>query len=76
MAFSGCASAPLAVRADEVPETSRVPGPRRKLWHRPWGAFVDAFRAGALRLRERAGEIRDLFPLWAFPPPLPFNAPA
>ena len=38
-------------------------------------AFVDAFRAGALRLRERAHELRDLFPLWAFPPPLPFNAP-
>jgi hypothetical protein len=39
-------------------------------------AFVDAFRAGALRLRERAREIRDMFPLWAFPPALPFNAPA
>jgi len=38
--------------------------------------FVDAFRAGALRLRERAREIRDMFPLWAFPPHLPFNAPA
>ena len=37
-------------------------------------AFVDAFRAGALRLRERAREIRDMFPLWAFPPQLPFNA--
>jgi len=37
-------------------------------------AFVDAFRAGALRLRERAREIRDMFPVWAFPPPLPFNA--
>jgi hypothetical protein len=37
-------------------------------------AFVDAFRAGALRLRERAREIRDMFPLWAFPPTLPFNA--
>jgi hypothetical protein len=39
-------------------------------------AFVDAFRAAALRLRERAREIRDLFPLGAFPPTLPFNAPA
>jgi len=38
-------------------------------------AFVDAFHAGALRLRERARELRDMFPLWAFPPPLPFNAP-
>ena len=36
-------------------------------------AFVDAFRTGALRLRERAREIRDIFPLWAFPPQLPFN---
>jgi hypothetical protein len=39
-------------------------------------AFVDAFRAGALRLRERARELVDMFPLWAFPPALPFNAPA
>jgi hypothetical protein len=39
-------------------------------------AFVDAFRAGALRLRERVREIRDIFPLGAFPPTLPFNAPA
>jgi hypothetical protein len=38
-------------------------------------AFVDGFRAGALRLRARAREIRDMFPHWAFPPPLPFNAP-
>jgi hypothetical protein len=39
-------------------------------------AFVDAFRAGALRLRERAKEIRDMFPLGAFPPQLPFAAAA
>jgi hypothetical protein len=39
-------------------------------------AFVDAFRAGALRLRERAREIRDMFPPWAFPPQLPFNETA
>jgi hypothetical protein len=39
-------------------------------------AFVDAFRAGALRLRERAREIRDMFPLWAFPPQLPFSETA
>jgi hypothetical protein len=39
-------------------------------------AFVDAFRAGALRLRERAREIRDMFPLCAFPPQLPFNEAA
>ena len=38
-------------------------------------AFVDAFRAGALRLREHAHEIRNMFPLWAFPPGLPFSAP-
>jgi hypothetical protein len=38
-------------------------------------AFVDAFRAGALRLRDRAREIRDMFPLGAFPPQLPFGAP-
>jgi REP element-mobilizing transposase RayT len=39
-------------------------------------AFVDAFRAGAQRLRERARALADLFPLWSFPPALPFNAPA
>ena len=39
-------------------------------------AFVDAFRAGATRFRERAQELSDMFPLCAFPPPLPFNAPA
>jgi hypothetical protein len=38
-------------------------------------AFVDAFRAGALRLRDHARELVDMFPLWSFPPALPFNAP-
>jgi hypothetical protein len=38
-------------------------------------AFVDAFRAGVERLRERAREIRELFPAGAFPPQLlPFAA--
>jgi len=37
-------------------------------------AFVDAYRAGAQRLRDRARELVKLFPLWAFPPALPFNA--
>ena len=35
-------------------------------------AFVDAFRAGVHRLRDRALEIKDMFPLGAFPPQLPF----
>ena len=35
-------------------------------------AFVDAFRAGVIRLRDRAREIRDFFPTGAFPPQLPF----
>jgi hypothetical protein len=39
-------------------------------------AFVDAFRSGALRFRERAREIREMFPLWAFPPQLPFSETA
>jgi hypothetical protein len=39
-------------------------------------AFVDAHRAGFERLRDRARELAQPFPLWAFPPPLPFNAPA
>jgi len=38
--------------------------------------FVDAVRAGAERLRDRARELAEMFPLWAFPPALPFNAPA
>ena len=44
--------------------------------HAQYRAFVDAFRAGALRLRDRARELAGMFPLWAFPPALPFNAPA
>jgi hypothetical protein len=39
-------------------------------------AFVDAFRAGVLRLRDRAREIREMFPLGAFPPQLPLAAAA
>jgi len=39
-------------------------------------AFVDAFRAGAERLREHVRELADMFPLWSFPPALPFTAPA
>ena len=39
-------------------------------------AFVDAFRAGAARLKKRAAALADMFPLWSFPPALPFNAPA
>jgi hypothetical protein len=38
--------------------------------------IIGAFHARALRLREHAREIRNLFPFWAFPPQLPFNAPA
>jgi hypothetical protein len=39
-------------------------------------AFVDAFRAGAEQLKARAAAFADMFPLWSFPPALPFNAPA
>jgi hypothetical protein len=39
-------------------------------------AFVDAFRAGAERLKKRAAAFAHMFPLWSFPPALPFNAPA
>jgi hypothetical protein len=38
--------------------------------------YVDGCRAGARRLKARAAEFVDLFPLWSFPPALPFNAPA
>jgi hypothetical protein len=39
-------------------------------------AFIDAFRAGAQRLREHGRALADMFPLWSFPPALPFNASA
>jgi hypothetical protein len=39
-------------------------------------AFVDAFRAGAQRLLEHGHALADMFPLWSFPPALPFNASA
>jgi hypothetical protein len=39
-------------------------------------AYFDAFRAGAARLKSRAPEFLDMFPLWSFPPALPFHAPA
>jgi hypothetical protein len=39
-------------------------------------AFVDAYRAGVLQLQARAGEIKDMFPLGAFPPQLPFATAA
>jgi hypothetical protein len=59
--------APLVHASDEKTELN---------FHAQYRAFVDAFRAGAQRLRDRARELADLFPLWAFPPALPFNAPA
>jgi Transposase IS200 like len=39
-------------------------------------AFVDAFRVGVELLKKRASAFTDTFPLWSFPPALPFNAPA
>jgi len=39
-------------------------------------AFVDAFRAGAERLKKSAAAFADIFPVCSFPPALPFNAPA
>jgi len=64
--------------------TTRSPAPfvhasceaAETIYRDAYHAFVDVFRAGALRLRARAREIRDMFPLWAFPPQLPFNAPS
>ena len=38
--------------------------------------YFDAFRAGAQWLKARTAEFADMFPLWSFPPALPFNAPA
>ena len=64
--------------------TDRIPAPfvhasddsTEREFRVAYRAFVDAFRAGVLRLRQRAREIREMFPLWAFPPPLPFEAAA
>jgi hypothetical protein len=39
-------------------------------------SHFDAFRAGARRLKACAAVFADMFPLWSFPPALPFNAPA
>jgi hypothetical protein len=39
-------------------------------------AFVISFRAGVEALKAKAKLITDLFPDWAFPPPLPFKATA
>jgi hypothetical protein len=52
---------------------ARRPGSEFRAKYR---AFVGAFRAGAERLKRRAGEFADMFPLWSFPPGLPCNAPA
>jgi hypothetical protein len=38
-------------------------------------AFVQAFRVGAVCLRDRSRELAVMFPPWCFPPPLPFAAP-
>jgi hypothetical protein len=38
--------------------------------------YLDTFRAGVQQLKARAAEFADMFPLWCFPPALPFNAPA
>jgi hypothetical protein len=59
--------APLVHASDEKTELD---------FRAQYRAFVDAFRAGAQRLRDRGRELADLFPLWAFPPALAFNAPA
>jgi hypothetical protein len=39
-------------------------------------AFDDSFRMGTEQLRGRAREIRDMFPIGAFPPQLPLNVSA
>ena len=50
---------------------------RRPRWNSgPSTVLFVGFRAGAWRLKARAAEFADLFPLWSFPPALPFNAPA
>jgi hypothetical protein len=64
--------------------TARSPAPfvhasdrsERMKFRAAYRAFVDAFRAGALRLRDHASVIRDMFPRRAFPPQLPFKEQA
>lgn len=77
-----------AIRAQDPhskPEsTDRSPAPfvhasddsKAMAFRAAYRSFVDAFRIGATRLRDRARELSDMFPLYAFPPPLPFSAPA
>jgi hypothetical protein len=58
---------------DKPSTTCRSPAPfvhatedsTEQTFRTAYRAFVDAFRAGALRLRDRAREIRDMFPLGA-----------
>ena len=68
----------LAQDPHSKPATDRSPAPfvhasddsTEQEFRIAYRAFVDAFRDGTLRLREPAREIRDLIPLWAFPPQL------
>ena len=69
-------SKPATTNRSPAPLVHATTDSTEQSFHVAYRAFVDAFRAGVVRLRDRAREIRDMFPLGAFPPHLPFDATA
>jgi hypothetical protein len=69
-------SKPVATDRSPAPFVHASDDSTEQEFRAAYRAFVEAFRTGAQRLRERARELAEMLPLWAFPPPLPFNAPA
>jgi hypothetical protein len=69
-------SKPASTDRSPAPFVHATHGSTEQEFRVAYRAFVDAYRAGSLRLRERAREIRDLFPFGAFPPQLSFDAAA
>ncbi len=63
-------SKPASTNRSHAPFVHATDDSTRQAFRVAYRAFVDGFRAGVLGLRERAREIRDLFPFGAFPPRL------
>ena len=64
---------PASTDRSPAPFVHASDGETAKKFREAYRAFVDAFHDGSLCLRKRAQEIRDMFPLSAFPPQLPFG---
>jgi hypothetical protein len=69
-------SKPATTNRSPAPLVHATTDSTEQIFRVAYRAFVDAFRAGVVRLRDRAREIRDMFPFGAFPPHLPFDAAA